>query len=104
MSNSVKQYLVIRDVTLEECFWLEAPVRAGSIVYECSGSDYGARPPWDQACTNSPEGDYPFFELPLDALREVCTVPPPGWRCTREGGHEGPCAARPVWTPVPSIN
>lgn len=22
-----------------------------------------------------------------------CTVPPPGWKCTREGGHTGPCAA-----------
>lgn len=22
-----------------------------------------------------------------------CTKPPPGWRCTREAGHEGPCAA-----------
>jgi hypothetical protein len=23
----------------------------------------------------------------------ICTKPPPGWRCTREDGHEGPCAA-----------
>lgn len=22
-----------------------------------------------------------------------CKVPPPGWLCTREEGHEGPCAA-----------
>ncbi len=22
-----------------------------------------------------------------------CDVPPPGWYCTREAGHEGPCAA-----------
>ena len=25
----------------------------------------------------------------------ACTKPPPGWRCTRERGHEGPCAAWP---------
>jgi len=25
----------------------------------------------------------------------VCTVPPPGWRCTRVAGHDGPCAAVP---------
>lgn len=25
-----------------------------------------------------------------------CTVPPPGWRCTREAGHDGPCAALPA--------
>ncbi len=24
---------------------------------------------------------------------KACQVPPPGWRCTREPGHEGPCAA-----------
>lgn len=25
-----------------------------------------------------------------------CAVPPPGWWCSREPGHEGPCAARPI--------
>lgn len=24
----------------------------------------------------------------------VCTVPPEGWWCSREKGHDGPCAAR----------
>jgi len=24
-----------------------------------------------------------------------CTIPPPGWKCTRSAGHEGPCAAVP---------
>ena len=24
-----------------------------------------------------------------------CTVPPPGWFCTRDAGHDGPCAAHP---------
>ena len=27
-----------------------------------------------------------------------CTVPPPGWYCTRVAGHDGPCAAWPVPT------
>lgn len=26
----------------------------------------------------------------------ACTIPPEGWRCTRERGHEGPCAAVPT--------
>lgn len=26
-------------------------------------------------------------------MTEKCNVPPEGWKCTREGGHEGPCAA-----------
>ena len=25
----------------------------------------------------------------------VCELPPPGWACTREPDHEGPCAAIP---------
>lgn len=25
-----------------------------------------------------------------------CTLPPSGWRCTRAGGHDGPCAAIPT--------
>lgn len=25
-----------------------------------------------------------------------CEVPPAGWRCTREAGHDGPCAALPT--------
>lgn len=25
-----------------------------------------------------------------------CKVPPAGWRCTREAGHAGPCAAIPL--------
>ena len=25
-----------------------------------------------------------------------CTVAPEGWRCTRNKGHEGPCAAIPI--------
>lgn len=25
----------------------------------------------------------------------TCQIPPSGWRCTREAGHEGPCAALP---------
>jgi hypothetical protein len=30
--------------------------------------------------------------IPIPA-RSECRVPPPGWRCTREPGHGGPCAA-----------
>ena len=28
-------------------------------------------------------------------MKSVCQVPPKGWRCTRQAGHEGPCAALP---------
>lgn len=31
------------------------------------------------------------------AAHERCDVPLFGWRCSRERGHGGPCAARPRW-------
>lgn len=31
----------------------------------------------------------------IENLTHRCQVPPKGWRCTREPGHEGPCAALP---------
>lgn len=33
--------------------------------------------------------------------RNDCFIPPPGWYCTRKNGHEGPCAAKPDFTPNP---
>lgn len=35
-----------------------------------------------------------------------CKVPPPGWWCSREEGHDGPCAARSsgrVWWIIKAI-
>ncbi len=32
-------------------------------------------------------------------LRTRCEVPPQGWWCSREPGHDGPCAARPSMEP-----
>lgn len=29
-------------------------------------------------------------------VSERCVVPPAGWACSREAGHDGPCAAVPV--------
>lgn len=31
-----------------------------------------------------------------DFVRNACPKPPDGWRCTREPGHDGPCAAVPI--------
>lgn len=27
----------------------------------------------------------------------ICTIPPAGWSCSREPGHDGPCAARRIF-------
>lgn len=34
--------------------------------------------------------------LNLQELMVACTRVPAGWRCTKENGHDGACAARPV--------
>lgn len=33
---------------------------------------------------------------PVFAAGPECQTPPPGWRCTRGAGHDGPCAAWPA--------
>jgi hypothetical protein len=49
---------------------------------------------------------YPVFAGSIGRAREGsmppdqwCKVPPPGWWCSRDPGHEGPCAARPKRSP-----
>ena len=32
----------------------------------------------------------------------TCDVPPPGWWCSRDEGHDGPCAAHP-WRDDPRL-
>lgn len=32
----------------------------------------------------------------------TCEVPPPGWWCSRDAGHDGPCAAHP-WRDDPRL-
>lgn len=46
---------------------------------------------------HDPDPDYGFGSWKAD---EKCKVPPPGWYCTREAGHKGPCAAWPDDSPV----
>lgn len=44
----------------------------------------------DDTWTAAQRADY------IDAETARCKVPPEGWWCSREPGHDGPCAARPV--------
>lgn len=50
---------------------------------------YGGMMAWKRAAEAK---DRAAQAQPADA----CTVPPPGWYCTRAAGHEGPCAAHPA--------
>lgn len=33
----------------------------------------------------------------------LCSVPPQGWWCSRDAGHEGPCAARQCRYPLEEL-
>jgi hypothetical protein len=39
----------------------------------------------------------------LPTMKKPCMKAPPGWKCTRVGGHEGPCAAI-EWPPVGPVS
>jgi len=58
----------------------------------------------DKIFVFSTEGEDTWFSLTKDQwysqdiqqqLKMLCDVPPEGWYCTRDKGHEGPCAALP---------
>lgn len=62
--------IVTRDVTPDECDWLDETVTAGTKVKRFTKYTYG--------CINNYSGvavsytdDYPFFELPRDSVQEV---------------------------------
>jgi hypothetical protein len=57
-----------RLITTTECPWLESDIPAGAVLYHCLKYDYGCVTPAGAAMTLNPDGDYPFFEIPLDAL------------------------------------
>lgn len=62
------KFKVIRDVTTDECHWLKEDVKEGSIVYVYDGHTYGCVSSAGIACTMN-EGETPFFELPISALK-----------------------------------
>lgn len=58
---------VNRDVTPEECFWLDETVKEGTSVFLYDGYTYGCITDQGTAITLV-KGQTPFFELPNDAL------------------------------------
>ncbi|TGP29083.1 hypothetical protein EN828_10290 [Mesorhizobium sp. M2D.F.Ca.ET.185.01.1.1] len=66
------KFKLTRDVTRDECLWLDADIAAGTIVYSYSGYTYGCIGPGGRAVTL--ERDGPFVELPRNALGDA-TIP-----------------------------
>jgi hypothetical protein len=66
---------LVRDVTQNECPWLDMDRRTGTVVYRCTKATYGAISWTGIACTDDPHGGYPFFELPANAVEAVAEAP-----------------------------
>ena len=56
-----------RDVTRDECPWLDADLASGLEVHEFRGHTYGCISPLGIAVSVKP-GEYPFFEVPINAI------------------------------------
>jgi len=56
-----------RDVTQEECPWLDRTFKEGEEVFKYTGYTYGCVTGSGIACTLV-ENETPFFELPMSAL------------------------------------
>lgn len=68
----MKHFKVTRDVTPQECIWLDKAVEKDTVVAEFRGCTYGCCSGQGKAVTNDLErGDGPFYELPNDALEVV---------------------------------
>ena len=67
----MKEFLVERDVTIEECDWLQATIKKGTVVYKFYGTTYGCIGPGGIAITLEKNSKFPFLELPYSALQEV---------------------------------
>jgi hypothetical protein len=61
-------YEIIRDLSIDECFWLEEPIPKGTIVFEFNGNTYGCISPNGIAVSMKPN-ENPFFEVPLSAIK-----------------------------------
>lgn len=67
-------FVLTRQVTRDECEWLRQDLPEGLLVYGCRKYLYGCIGPKGTGVTLDPDGDYPFFEVPTDALLPVVTL------------------------------
>ena len=66
-------WILIRDVTQEECSWLNRTWKKGEIVYEYIGATYGCISPTGLAVT-AVRDQAPFVELPIKAIEPNCVI------------------------------
>lgn len=66
----MKKFKLTRNVTLNECDWLNRDYKKGEIVFEYPLYTYGTVSNKGVACSEK-DSESPFFELPIDALKEI---------------------------------
>jgi hypothetical protein len=67
MEKETKKFQLIRDVTVNECKWLDRDYKRGEIVFEYPLYTYASIGNEGIACSEK-DSESPFFELPKDAL------------------------------------
>jgi hypothetical protein len=63
----MRSFTTARDITPEECHWLDETVPAGKTVFEYTDNTYGCISPAGIAVSDEPHAT-PFYELPRTAL------------------------------------
>jgi len=70
MNDGREVYRLIRDVTRNDCPWLNEDFKKGDTVFKYFGRTYGKISSSGTACTLK-QSKLPFFELPNDCLAVV---------------------------------
>lgn len=65
-----RERIILRDLTKDECPWLDEDIVKGTIVYEYFGYTYGCISNKGIAVTNK-LNKIPFFEIPRDASSDI---------------------------------
>ena len=65
----MRKYTLLRDVTLNECPWLDHDLKKDTVLYTYGGCTYGVISPSGIAA--SFDGNTPFFEVPKNSVMEL---------------------------------
>lgn len=63
----MKKGVLSRNVTKQECSWLDNDLEKGKTVYAFKGYTYGCISPTGVAVSDEPD-KIPFYEIPKDAI------------------------------------
>lgn len=63
-----KTLILTRDVTVDECPWLDRDLKAGDVLWSYDAYTYGCVSPGGIAVT-AKAAETPFFEVPADAVK-----------------------------------